>query len=231
MRKKVIQRLFFGIVFTSILLMFNCTTEDDSLKNQPPVAPSDPTPVNDSENISVLTDLSWSDCTDPEGDSITYSIYFGTSNPPLLVQTHLLTNTFTPDTLKADTKYYWKVVAVDNKKNETSSALWNFTTQPPGDLNVLVCNSTQTIYYGSAEVFLYKTFDALSNDTKRLKYYHKAITDISDPKLSGAKFNNLACQTYYIFARYDTGGGKFIIGFTQLNLQSGKCTTLIATIL
>ena len=52
--------------------------------NTPPKAPSNPIPSNDATNVSITSLLSWT-CTDPDGDSLAFDIYFGTSsNPPLV---------------------------------------------------------------------------------------------------------------------------------------------------
>ena len=49
--------------------------------DNPPYEPSDPYPSNNSKSVDIDITLSWN-CSDPEGDNITYDIYFGDNNPP-----------------------------------------------------------------------------------------------------------------------------------------------------
>jgi hypothetical protein len=49
--------------------------------NNPPGKPSDPQPANYASDVSVNSDLHWS-CSDPDGDELSYNIYFGTESTP-----------------------------------------------------------------------------------------------------------------------------------------------------
>ncbi|MDN5338816.1 MAG: hypothetical protein PWQ20_1886 [Thermotogaceae bacterium] len=72
--------------------------------------------------------LSWQ-ASDPDGDALTYDIYFGTSpNPPLIKIGHN-SNTYTPGKLQSKTTYYWKIVAKDGKGGEKASTVSSFTTR------------------------------------------------------------------------------------------------------
>jgi len=95
--------------------------------NEPPNVPRDPNPPDNATNVSVNVTLSWS-CNDPDGDSLTYDIYFGTNGTPSLVASDIASNTYNPGTLQYSTTYYWKVIAKDGK-DETEGPLWKFTTQ------------------------------------------------------------------------------------------------------
>ena len=55
--------------------------------------------------------LGWS-CSDPDGDPLTYDVYFGTVNPPdTMVSSNQTGTTFGTSGLSGGTTYYWKVVA------------------------------------------------------------------------------------------------------------------------
>jgi len=102
--------------------------------NNPPYEPSDPTPVNYATEIDVNANLSWTGG-DPDGDTVTYYIYFGTnSNPPLYKPNHNNTS-FDPGEMISNTTYYWKIVSMDNYGETTTGPIWEFTTkyvyQPP----------------------------------------------------------------------------------------------------
>lgn len=95
--------------------------------NQPPNQPSDPSPENGAINISIDTTISWF-CSDPDGDPLTYNIYFGTDPiPSLVVENHHDTN-YNPGILELDTDYYWKIVAIDNYGDSTVGSIWTFST-------------------------------------------------------------------------------------------------------
>ncbi len=95
--------------------------------NQPPTVPSSPNPSNGSINVDITKKLSWT-CTDPEGDPLTYDVYFGTSNPPPLKASGVTTNTYNQGTMAYSTTYYWKIVAYDNAGHTTEGPVWVFTT-------------------------------------------------------------------------------------------------------
>ena len=84
--------------------------------------------------------------------------------------------------------------------------------EEPGNLKVLVCDVTQTNYFGGAEVFLYLTEADRTNDPQRANYYRKAITDNSSPQTLGAMFYELPYQKYFLYGRVDLGGGNFLTG-------------------
>lgn len=100
-----------------------------------PATPLSPTPVNNSFKAKVDTDLEF-----VIGNNTTsYDVYFGTDNPPtsLLVSDEAVSSpgnyTNNPsdilgDLLNSYTQYYWIVVAKDGN-NQSSSEVWNFTTQ------------------------------------------------------------------------------------------------------
>jgi hypothetical protein len=98
--------------------------------NLPPYVPSNPSPSNGQEYVSMNTTLRWNGG-DPNGDKVTYNLYFGeTNNPPLIAS--LSENNYVLPKLKHATKYYWKIESSDSELT-TASPLWSFTTMgiPP----------------------------------------------------------------------------------------------------
>ncbi|OAA32504.1 hypothetical protein AT15_00045 [Kosmotoga arenicorallina S304] len=94
--------------------------------NRKPKAPSNPMPEDGSTGISADTVLTWT-CNDPDGDSLIYDIYFGTSTTPPLAASGLNSASYDPD-MTGHTTYYWKVVAKDGRGGEAESLIWSFTT-------------------------------------------------------------------------------------------------------
>jgi len=111
-------------IYTNSSPIFHFTTK----VNYPPYTPSDPDPEDDETDVSVGVDLSWSGG-DPNGDSVTYDVYFGDSNPPPKVKSHQSGTTYNPGTLDFDTEYFWKIVAWDEYGLSTSGPVWSFTTE------------------------------------------------------------------------------------------------------
>ncbi|HDO19835.1 MAG TPA: PKD domain-containing protein, partial [Thermoplasmatales archaeon] len=96
--------------------------------NNPPVTPYAPSPSNGSTGVSITTDISWQ-CYDPDGDDVTYDVYFGTTNPPPKVSANQTSKTYDPGTLSYSKTYYWRIVAWDETGLKTVGPLWHFTTQ------------------------------------------------------------------------------------------------------
>ena len=102
--------------------------KDEQLMNQAPEIPFSPSPDNGAINQSVDVDLSWS-CTDPEGDPLTFDVFFGTEATPPQVATGQSATNFDPGTLGYNSLYYWRVVAHDDHGNTTEGPAWSFTTE------------------------------------------------------------------------------------------------------
>ena len=97
--------------------------------NNPPYVPYGERPHNGSTNVPINANLSWS-CGDPDGDSVSFDVYFGTTNPPPQVASNV--SYYDPGTLEFDTRYYWKVVAWDEHGASTSGPIWWFETEANG---------------------------------------------------------------------------------------------------
>jgi hypothetical protein len=94
--------------------------------NNPPFVPGNPDPPDSALDQSIFSTLSWTGG-DPDGDTLTYYLYFGESlTPPWILTTGL--TSYDPGVLAYLTTYYWKVVARDQHNNIVESPLWSFTT-------------------------------------------------------------------------------------------------------
>ncbi|MEM0493017.1 MAG: PKD domain-containing protein [Candidatus Thermoplasmatota archaeon] len=96
--------------------------------NEPPGTPSNPYPSDDANNVNINTDLGWA-CVDPDGDPLTYEVYFGATNPPPIASMCQSSNTYDPGLLEYNTRYYWRVVARDPFGLTTFGPIWSFNTQ------------------------------------------------------------------------------------------------------
>ncbi|ODN29976.1 PQQ-binding-like beta-propeller repeat protein [Fervidobacterium thailandense] len=118
-------RFLWPLAFSLILIFSGCAIF--SFFNQAPVKPHTPSPSHDSTEVLTNVTLSWQ-CSDPEGDTLTYDIYFGTVSSPPLVKSNHTTSSYVPEPLLGNRTYYWMIVAKDSKGAFTSGDVWSFKT-------------------------------------------------------------------------------------------------------
>ena len=138
MKKEILLITIASAILLILVILAGCSSSSSpsfspslppSSSNTAPNQPSNPNPSNDTQGIGINPILSW-ECSDPDGDDITYDIYFGTSSNPPLIESDLTTNTYILGTLESDTTYYWKIVAKDGHGREKEGPIWRFTTNP-----------------------------------------------------------------------------------------------------
>jgi len=121
-------------IIISILLMllsfFGCSknkSTEPTESNQPPSAPSNPTPNNGASDQPLSITLTWQ-CSDPEADSLLYDVYFGTTQNPSIASSNQTETSYQPSGLQYNSTYYWKIIAKDSNNHETSGLVWSFST-------------------------------------------------------------------------------------------------------
>lgn len=115
--------------------------------NTNPDMPGNPSPADGATNRSINTDLAWTGG-DPDGDAVTYDVYFeaGDSSPDELVCNDTTTTTCDPGTLSYEFHYYWQVIARDEHGATTTGHVWDFTTAPaPACVPSLISPAVGTI--------------------------------------------------------------------------------------
>ena len=88
-----------------------------------PGTPANPNPSDGATNVSIDTDLDWSDCANTDS----YDVYFGECPNPEYRDT-ASGSSYNLPTLDYDTHYCWKIVAKNNCGNSTPGPVWDFTT-------------------------------------------------------------------------------------------------------
>ena len=96
--------------------------------NKSPNTPSNPSPSSNLTNQPLTVKLSW-DCSDPDGDAVTYDVHFGTNSNPPKVSTNQSGKSLDKTNLSYETTYYWRIVAKDSNGATTEGPVWRFTTQ------------------------------------------------------------------------------------------------------
>jgi hypothetical protein len=122
------------------------------LVNNPPYVPSQPNPANGATNVLLNAILSWIGG-DPDGDPVTYDVYFGTTSSPPKVKSNQSALSYSPGTLSYNTIYYWKIVAWDNHSASAKGLLWSFTTKQLPPMKVIITKPLEnTLYIQDKEI-------------------------------------------------------------------------------
>ena len=111
--------------------------------NQPPALPSDPKPIDGSNEIDYEnTQLSWK-CSDPDQDPLTYDLHFGLKDNMTVLASDLSNTSYNVTNLNFNSQYKWKVVAKDDHGNLTEGPVWGFlTAQEQNDPPTVPANPT-----------------------------------------------------------------------------------------
>ncbi|HVQ01556.1 MAG TPA: Ig-like domain-containing protein [Candidatus Thermoplasmatota archaeon] len=183
----------------------------------PPNTPSSPSPQNGSTEVDINKDMSWSGG-DPDGDSVTYDVYFGTSSPPPKVSSNQSGQSYNPGTMGFVTKYYWKIVAWDYYGETSSGPIWQFTTRDNHPPNTPSGPSPQN---NSTGIDINKQLSWVGGDPDPgdiVKYDVFFGTTSSPPKVasnqSGTTYNpgtmNVLTTYYWKIVSWDNYGGKTV---------------------
>ncbi|MHC4662179.1 MAG: C25 family cysteine peptidase [Planctomycetota bacterium] len=108
-------------------LRYNGTIEVGS--NQPPAKAIAINPANSATSISTGAQLQYQ-----AGGASSYDVYFGTTNPPSLLQADVTATQIDPGLLGYTSVYYWRVDA-KNANGTTTGDMWSFTTMDQASAN------------------------------------------------------------------------------------------------
>jgi hypothetical protein len=144
--------------------------------NDAPNTPSPIYPLNGSTDAPIDTNLTWAGG-DPDGDDVTYDVYFGEfdpfNDPPLAQNNHSETTWDPPGELDFQNKYAWKIVAWDEYGLQTNGSKWNFITEenvPPNPAHDPIPPDDETNVPGDA-ILYWNGSDPNSGDELRYDVY------------------------------------------------------------
>ena len=155
--------------------------------NDPPDPPYNPSPSNGETGVDVNEDIDWSG-SDPNGDSLTYDVYFGTSTDPPKIASNHSSSAYNQGKMEYDTTYYWKIIAWDQFGEKTSGSIWSFTTTDEPNIRPTPPDITGKINIKVNTEYEY-TFVSSDENEDDLYYYVSwgdgTITDWVGPYASG----------------------------------------------
>lgn len=174
-------------------------------QNTPPVPPHSPQPSDAAKNIPITVTLTWN-ATDPDGDMLTYDLYFGATNPPLKQESNRSVSYYYPGPLQLNTTYFWRVIAWDNQYASSQGPLWSFTTtqnpnRPPNTPSTPTPPDLSTNQ--NTTLFLRTLVTDPDNDPLRVTFYNAATNSIigttttTSGSLATVSWSGLAPQTTY----------------------------------
>jgi hypothetical protein len=119
--------------------------------NHPPNVPTDPVPPDGATNWTG-GGLCWTGG-DPDGDTVTYDVYFGNYSPPPLIFEDIPFNCTDIGCIEFNTTYYWKIVATDEHGASTPGPIWTFTTRgnSPPIKPIIIGYENETLYFYSID--------------------------------------------------------------------------------
>jgi len=138
MKKQVMSstKIILNVAVSLILLLsFSCEQVDNNkppeieVTNEPPENTILYSPANQSIDIPLDVQLQWNAAIDPNGDVVLFDVYLGTQSNYLESIAVNISDTVYNTILKANTTYYWRIVAKDNNEGESESAVWRFKTE------------------------------------------------------------------------------------------------------
>ena len=102
-------------------------TEPEATVNSLPAVPELVNPTQGSRLSATTVSLEWN-ASDSDDDVLSYDLYFGDTNPPVLFSEGIDATTMDVD-VSSGKVYYWRIVARDPHQSATISPVWNFRAE------------------------------------------------------------------------------------------------------
>lgn len=191
--------------------------------NSPPSIPTLLSPANGATNQSTTVTLNWT-CNDPDGDPLTYDVYFGKTNPPTtIVSSNQTATTLIRSGIDTSTTYYWKIVAKDNRGGFTPSNVWNFATMS-GSQNIPLEFANWKCYIGSTQQYVSPATGVYEKVADGLKIYGSGYRGGAILHPTPLSQYPIANKTIYIKWKAN-GGGNFMGVWPSIFTDSVAWTT------
>jgi internalin A len=152
-------------------------------ENHEPNEPSNPSPADSATGVDTNSvTLSWT-CTDPDGDDLTYSLYWRVLWiwQSATTFTNITTNSYTISNLSPGTIYQWRVHAEDEYGETEAGPYWIFTTQ-----DVIVHFTDINLELSIRQAISKPTGDIYASDINTLPSFYASQNGISS--LTGIQY-------------------------------------------
>lgn len=124
-----------ALVLTVLMVACGDDKKDNPVgPNNPPNEPTNDTahgsPADGATGVILRPTIRWTGG-DPDGERVTFTLYFGVPADPPLIGGGWSDSSYVPELpLLGGRTYHWRVVAKDERGERTSSPIWSFTTVP-----------------------------------------------------------------------------------------------------
>jgi len=161
---------------------------------EPPMAATNPNPVDAAINVSIYANLSWAS---GGGNVEGYKVYLGTDNPPTnLVNGTIQTGTsFDPADFSYNTPYFWKIVPYNSYGDALNCPVWTFTTLADPTVTTFPYNQNFDTATPPALPLGWNAINA-NNDAYTWETY--AGTAQSNPNCARIRFNTSAAMNDWL---------------------------------
>ncbi|NLD92862.1 MAG: hypothetical protein GX639_09360 [Fibrobacter sp.] len=188
--------------------------------NRKPVAATLSLPADGGTGVAKKPTFTWTDGTDPDGDVVTYTLRYGTSEAALNKTVPNLTSKTTTlaTALSGEKEYYWQVVTYTAVNGDSAvSKVASFTTVEDAPV-ITVEPTTQSVDLGSKATF------SVTATGLNLKYqWYKGTTAISGATLATYTISAVTASddgsTYYCIV--SNGGGQVKTSAASLIVKYG----------
>lgn len=176
--------------------------------NHPPNTPSNPDPSNHATGVDIDKNMSWTGG-DPDGDAVTYDVYFNNSVTLVKVSSNQSGLTYDPGTMTYSETYYWRIVAWDSHGERTTGPVWDFTIMATPWTTVETINgSIRNVTYGVQIINIYPGNNSHIQKTQpTLLFTLFNSTGVSNFTVFTG--NSTANATYFLFNDSYVGNGTY----------------------
>ncbi len=201
-----------------------------SLTNQNPDEPYNLIPESGATDVPITTSLSWQ-CSDPDGDSIYYEIYFDTLNPPSLLESSWADTSYSfAEQLDNDTHYYWNIIAKDISGGQSESGVQSFTTirstgiyevaSIPAAENALAVFQIRDELYVAEAGYGFRIYDITSRSTPFFLGEHQFFGIYAEDIVVEGNFAYVTDANGYGLLIVDIGNPEIPVTAAYLNLPA-----------